>query len=88
VTDKKEKQIRLGVKAKAFLADETIQAAFGSVEQVFVERWKVSTDAAERERCWMATNVVQQVKLALATFVNNGKIAQSDLDRIMAEKAA
>lgn len=88
MTDKKEKQIRLGVKAKAFLADDTIRAAFDSVEAVFVERWKLSKDSAERDRCWMATNIAQQVKLALAAFVNNGKIAQSDLDRIMADKAA
>lgn len=88
MTDKKEKQIRLGQKAKELLANETFSAAFGSVEAVFVERWKVSTDAAERDRCWMAINIAEKVRLALATFMNNGKIAQADLDRIMSDKAA
>ncbi len=88
MTDKKEKQISLGIKAKQFLADETVTAAFASVESRFVERWKMSTDTAERDRCWMAINITEQVKQALAVFVQNGKISQGDLDDIAAQSKA
>jgi hypothetical protein len=88
LTDKKERQIRLGQKARELLENETFQAAFADVEALFIERWKLSADATERDRCWMAVNISQNVRRALAKFMDNGKIAQADLDRILSEKAA
>jgi oxalate decarboxylase/phosphoglucose isomerase-like protein (cupin superfamily) len=87
MTDKKEKAIRLGQKAKTLLEDEAFAAAFGVVEQLFVDRWKNSKDAAERDRCWMAINITGHVKTALVTFVSNGKISQQDLDAILSKAA-
>jgi hypothetical protein len=88
MTDKKEKAIRLGAKAKALLGDEALTVAFASVEQLFIDRWKNSTDPTERDRCWMAINLTAQVRSALVTFVNNGKISQQDLDAIVAQGKA
>lgn len=88
MTDKKEKSIRLGQKAKALLDDEAFAAAFGAVEERFIERWKISTDQTERDRCWMAINLAGQLKSMLALFVSNGKISQQDLDAILAQGKA
>ena len=80
--------ITLGAKAKALLEDETLNKAFAAVDELFIERWKTSTDAAERDRCWMGINIAAQVRSALGVFVDNGKVSQSDLDAILAQEKA
>ena len=85
--DKIQAAITLGNKAKALLEDETLTKAFAAVEERFIDRWKLSTDATERDRCWMAINITAQVKDALGLFVSNGSISKSDLDAILAKAA-
>ena len=86
--DKIQDAIQLGQKAKSLLEDETLGKAFAAIEERFIERWKSTTDATERDRCWMAVNLTGQVKDALGIFVSNGTMAQSDLDAILAKDKA
>jgi hypothetical protein len=85
--DKTADAIALGQKAKALLEDETLGKAFAEIEKRFVDRWKTTTDTAERDRCWMAVNLTTQVKNMLAVYVSNGKLSQQDLDAILAKAA-
>jgi len=86
--DKTQAAIQLGVKARLLLEDETLQKAFAEVEKTFIDRWKNTTDATERERCWMAVNIAENIRAALCVFVDNGKISQGDLDLILAQAKA
>ena len=86
--DKKEKTIALGAKAQQLLDDETLAQAFSEIEDRFIERWKISTDATERDRCWMAINLTGQLRNMLVKFVNDGKLSQSDLDALLAQDKA
>jgi hypothetical protein len=73
-----------GARAEALLRNELLQEAFAVLEKRYVDEWRVTQfrDTDARERLWQAVNIVGKVRDHLATAVNNGKLAQRQLDDI------
>jgi hypothetical protein len=70
--------------AEALLRNELLQDAFTGLEKQFVDAWRMTQvrDTDARERLWQAVNVVGKVQDALRGHVNNGKLAQMQLEAI------
>jgi hypothetical protein len=70
--------------AEALLRNELLQEAFTGLERQFMDAWRLTQvrDTDARERLWQAVNVVGKVQDALRGHVNNGKLAQRQLDVI------
>ena len=70
--------------AEALLRNELLQEAFTGLEKQFMDAWRLTQvrDTDARERLWQAVNVVGKVQDALMGHVNNGKLAQRQLDAI------
>ena len=70
--------------AEALLRNELLQDAFTGLEMQFMDAWRLTQvrDTDARERLWQAVNVVGKVQDALRVHVNNGKLAQRQLEAI------
>ena len=82
--DKTRDVIQLGARAKSLLEDETLKAAMAAVENEIFVFWKRQPDPVERNRAWEVLQMGEKYRAMLVKFVNDGKISQSDLDRILA----
>lgn len=72
--------------AQGLLGDEILQEAFKSLEDAYTAAWRASTidQVAQREKLFLAINVVGKVKDHLIAIVNNGKLAQAELNELIA----
>ncbi len=77
-------------KAERLLNDETFKDAFAALEASYIEAWRASTPTAsgeyQREKLYLAINVLGKVKDHISKVVQNGKLAKAEL--AMREKAA
>ena len=80
--DKLEKAMGQGARADALLRSDAFCDAVAAVRQALMDRWLIAKDASERERIWLAVNLIEQVRGALASAAGNGKLAQRELDEI------
>jgi len=76
--------IARAAQAEALLRNELLQDAFTGLEMQFMDAWRLTQvrDTDARERLWQAVNVVGKVHDALRVHVNNGKLAQRQLEAI------
>ena len=76
--------IARAAQAEALLRNELLQDAFTGLEMQFMDAWRLTQvrDTDARERLWQAVNVVGKVQDALRVHVNNGKLAQRQLEAI------
>ena len=81
---KLNQDIARAVQAEALLRNGLLQDAFTGLEMQFMDAWRLTQvrDTDARERLWQAVNVVGKVQDALRVHVNNGKLAQRQLDAI------
>lgn len=88
--DQIETDIARAKRAALLIDDELLKEAFSTLEAAYVEGWKSTKaiDTDTRERVWIALQVLGAVRQHLNTVLNDGVIAQSDLERLKAEKAA
>jgi predicted metal-dependent hydrolase len=80
--DKSEEAIRRGHRAKALIEDDLLKETFATLEQTYIARWRDSADIADRETLWRAVRIVGDVRDELLNVLNNGKIAQAELERL------
>lgn len=75
-------------RALLLLQDETLVRAFVQLEQTYIKAWRETgvNDTNARERLWQATQIVGKVRDHLSTVVQNGKLAQHELDQLTAKK--
>ncbi len=83
--DKIQAAITLGSKAKKLLEDETFIKATQEIEAEIFTFWKRAADPVERNRAWEVLQMGEKYRAMLVVYANNGKIAQSDLDAILAQ---
>jgi hypothetical protein len=83
--DKLEAAITRGVRAKELLSNELLQETFTRLEADYIQAWRQmpARDVDGRERLWQAVNIVGKVKDHLTTILNNGKLAQRELDDLI-----
>jgi len=74
-------------RARILLDDPMLQEAFKTLEQAYIDRWRVTDihDDKGREKLFVAVNVVGKVKDHLALIVSNGSVAKSALDDLAKE---
>jgi|SRR5688572_1620030 hypothetical protein len=73
-----------GAKADGLLKDELLREAFASLEKDYLDAWRTSParDTDGRERLWQAVNIVGKVRDHLVIALNNGKLAQRQIDEL------
>jgi len=81
---KLNQDIARAAQAEALLRNGLLQDAFTGLEMQFMDAWRLTQvrDTDARERLWQAVNVVGKVQDALRVHVNNGKLAQRQLEAI------
>ena len=69
-------------RAQVLQNDDLLKEAFDTLEAEYVKAWRESParDAEGRQLLWQAVNVVGKVKDHLMKVVNDGKIAQAELN--------
>jgi predicted metal-dependent hydrolase len=69
-------------RAQALMENELLQEAFARLEERYLAEWRVCQfrDTDARERLWQAVNILGKVKDHLAKIVNDGKLAQREID--------
>lgn len=70
--------------AEELLDNPLLAEAFDKIESSYMNEWRQSKlpDLEERERLWLAIQVLGEVKRHLRVVVENGVVAQRDIDRI------
>ena len=73
-----------GREAEELLENPMLAEAFDKIEASYMDEWRQSklADIEERERLWLAIQVLGEVKRHLRVVVENGVIAKRDIDRI------
>lgn len=75
-------------RAEALLRDDLLTEGFDNLEAAYVKAWRESaaSDDAGREKLFLAVNMVAKVRAHLKTVIDNGKIAQQQLDELTGKK--
>jgi hypothetical protein len=81
---KLERQIERRARAEVLMRDKMLAGAFTALEAAYYEGWKNSKPAetAARERLWQAAQIVPIVRAHLALAIENGKVAQAEIDEV------
>lgn len=80
--DKLETAINKGTRAEALLRSDVFNEAVGGLQAQLMERWKIATSQDERERIWHCVNLTEQIRGAIVTVANNGKLARRELEQL------
>ena len=81
-------KIVLGQRAAGLLNDELLRDFLNELESGIVTTWMntKSGDVVARERAWFALTAVRRLRELLGLAAANGRVAQSDLDRLIANE--
>lgn len=87
--DKLQKDISKAAKARALGEDEAFNGAVAQVREALMQNWVNCKDPEGRDRIWITVNLLEKLADALVATVNDGKLAQAQIDALAArEKAA
>ena len=83
--DKLHDAIVRGSQAAALLTSELLKESLATLERDYTEAWKTTParDTDARERLWQAVNVVGKVRDHLVIVLNDGKLAQRQVDEMV-----
>ena len=72
------------MRAEDILGNELLSEAFTALEESYVSAWRATAidDCADREKLFLAINIVGKVREHLASVVANGKLAQAELQEL------
>jgi hypothetical protein len=87
--DKLHRDSVRGAQAKALIDNELLAEAFARLDADYIAAWRATParDTDARERLWQATQIVGKVRDHLTSVLNNGKLAQRQLDELAAREA-
>ena len=82
------KRISRKARAEVLLRDELLLEAFDTLHREYEKAWRNTKDneTAERERLFMAVKTVGLVKGHLLKAVDDGNLAQKEIDAAMGRK--
>lgn len=82
-----QKGINRAQKAASLLDNELLVEAFKSLEQSYIDFWRLTKpeDNLAREKAFIAINIVGKVRDHLARVVENGKLSQAELNKLHAD---
>lgn len=77
-------EVERAAQAEAVLNNPVLADAFVQLEKQFMDAWRQSSvgDTENRERIYHLCAALEAVKGHLTTVVENGKIAQANLDKL------
>jgi|ERR1700743_2395215 len=77
-----------GSKAQTLLNDEALQAAFAELKRAYAEKLLATTvdQGPARETLYQAHRLVGEVERHLQTMLNNGKLAEVELNNLIAAR--
>jgi hypothetical protein len=77
-----------GAKAEALLRNDLLIEAFAALDAEYVKAWRLThiNDVNARERLFQAVQIVAKIKDHLGKVLNNGKLAQRELDELEARR--
>lgn len=77
-------QIDRAARAKRLLEDDILKEAFAKLEEAYIKKWRESdvNDTDNRERLFLAVNMIGKVQSHLVKVVQNGSIAQRTINDI------
>lgn len=86
--DKLRAAVSKGARAKALLNDDIISGALKTLEQSYIDAWLAThpRDQDARERLWTAVQVTRKFRDHLSIVVDDGKIAQAEIDAMAARE--
>ncbi len=72
------------MQAEELLNNPLLSDALDSMEREYLAAWRASKlpDLEERERLWLAMQVLEQVRNHLRIVLENGVVARREIDRI------
>ena len=78
-----EEAVRKGKKAESLIQDEAFSAALLQMENDAVWIWKSTKpeDSVKRESAWHMVQAIEQFRLQISKIMDNGKVAQRNIDR-------
>lgn len=82
--DKLSKAAARGMRAQNLLDDELLAEAFKSLESSYTAAWRATkiNQVGEREKLFLAINIVGKVRDHLHSAVTSGKLAAAELREI------
>jgi hypothetical protein len=77
-----------GARAEALLRNDLLAEAFATIDREYVRAWRLThiNDVNARERLFQAVQSVVKVKDHLVKVVNDGKLAQRELEELEAKR--
>ena len=80
---KLEEDVRKGKKAESLIADEAFSTALLKMENDAVWLWKDTKpeDTVKREHAWHMLQAIDRFRNELTKLMDNGKVAQRQLER-------
>lgn len=87
MTDKLRDDVRRGEQAKALLDNEVLKETFRYLEHSYTEAWKACKTTELREEAWHAIRNLQRLEEHLVTVLNNGKLAQRQIQEMVRRAA-
>lgn len=77
-------------KATALLTDPLFVSTTDQLEAEYIEAWRQSEprDTQGRELSWLALKALDRMRARFTSIVNDGKMAQNEIDRDNAKRAA
>jgi hypothetical protein len=75
--------IERSARAEALAKDDAFVDAVAKVEGFYVEAWRKSDplDVDARERAWIATKLLEDIRASIIATVREGVVAQKQLER-------
>jgi hypothetical protein len=76
-----------GSRAKSLLENELLIEAFDALEKAYIASWRTTNaDAtADREKLFLAVNIIGKVRDHIGMIASNGNLAQKELNRMAEE---
>ena len=80
--DKLQNAVALSREAKGLLENGLLNQTLDHLERAYLDAWRDTSpdQVRQREQLWMAVNVVGKFKEHLGIVVQNGKLAQAEID--------
>lgn len=84
--DKLGKRVSRGKRASLLIQDELLNEAFEKLQRTYTDALMQTHPLAkdEREKFYLAFNIVGKVREHLGHVLNDGKLAQAELDKLNA----
>lgn len=82
-----QKAVTRAQRAESLVKNDLLDEAFRALEQSYIDFWRLTKpeDQLAREKAFIAINIVGKVKDHLARVIENGRLAQADLNKLHAD---